>query len=289
MARPLRIEFPGAIYHITSRGNEKKQIFFDDGDRKIFLEILADVNDKYNWICHAYCIMNNHYHLVIETVDGNLSRGMRQLNGVFTQSINKKYNKTGHVFQGRYKAILVQKESYLLELARYVVLNPVRAKIADNPKEWKWSSFRSTAGFEKPHQCLTIDWILGQFGSTNRLAMEKYVAFVKDGIKSKPILKEVRNQVLLGSDDFVNELIDQLNKNKDVKEIPRNQRHIGRPSLDNLFNEDMLKDKRNANIYEAFQKYAYSQKEIADHLGMHYSTVSRLIKDQKSKVNKRTK
>jgi putative transposase len=146
MARPLRIEYDGAVYHITSRGNARKPIFKDDDDRSRFLELLRQVNDRYNGLCHAYCLMSNHYHLVIETPDGNLSKGMRQLNGVYTQSFNRKHRRVGHIFQGRYKAILIDKESHLLEVCRYVVLNPARARLVSDPEAWQWSSYRSTAG-----------------------------------------------------------------------------------------------------------------------------------------------
>ncbi len=129
MARPLRIEYSGAVYHVTSRGNARSDIFHSDHNREEFLFILDTVVRRFNWLCHAYCLMDNHYHLLIETPDGNLSLGMRQLNGIYTQKYNYLHGKTGHVFQGRYKAILVDKESYLLELSRYVVLNPVRAKM----------------------------------------------------------------------------------------------------------------------------------------------------------------
>jgi REP element-mobilizing transposase RayT len=136
MARPLCIEYPGAVYHVTSRGNEKKPVFKDDHDRENFLNALQHVNRRYNWICHAYGLMTNHYHLLIETPDGNLSIGMRQLNGVYTQLFNKWHGRARHLFQGRYKAILIQKDSHLLEVCRYVVLNPVRAKIVgDNRNE----------------------------------------------------------------------------------------------------------------------------------------------------------
>jgi REP element-mobilizing transposase RayT len=127
MARPLRVQYAGAAYHVTSRGNAGSSIFKDDKDRLTLLKVLKDVNDRYHWFCHAYCLMDNHYHLVIETPDGNLSRGMRHLNGVYTMRFNRDHQRVGHVFQGRYKAILIQKESHLLEVCRYVVLNPVRA------------------------------------------------------------------------------------------------------------------------------------------------------------------
>ncbi|MEJ2696952.1 MAG: transposase [Candidatus Sulfobium sp.] len=144
MARPLRIEYDGALYHVTSRGNERKRIFRDDEDRAAFLDTLLKVNERYNWMCHAYCLMNNHYHLIIETPDGNLSQGMRQLNGVYTQLFNRRHHRVGHLFQGRFKTILIEKEGYLLEVSRYVVLNPVRAKAVERPEHWKWSSYRGT-------------------------------------------------------------------------------------------------------------------------------------------------
>lgn len=127
MARPLRLEFPGAIYHVTSRGNARNAIFLDDEDRVLFLACLGAVVTRFGWWCHAYCLMDNHYHLLIETPEGDLSRGMRQLNGVYTQRFNRRHGRAGHVFQGRFKAIVVDRDSYLLELCRYVVLNPIRA------------------------------------------------------------------------------------------------------------------------------------------------------------------
>lgn len=126
MARPLRLEFPGAVYHITSRGNEKNPIFLSNKDRTLFLNTLEKTIDKYKWVCHAYCLMDNHYHLLIDTPLPNLSSGMRQLNSVYTQAFNKRHKRIGHLYQGRFKAIVIDKESYLLEVARYVVLNPVR-------------------------------------------------------------------------------------------------------------------------------------------------------------------
>ena len=182
MARPLRIEYDGAVYHGTSRGNAKKLIFKDDEERGIFLEILHEVNKRYNWMCHAYCLMNNHYHLVIETPDGNLSKGMRQLNGVYTQAFNKRHESVGHIFQGRYKAILIQKESHLLKVSRYVELNPVRAGIVKEPEGWEWSSYKAFVGTEKPHPCHTTGWILSQFGTRKKQAEKKYKKFIDAGI-----------------------------------------------------------------------------------------------------------
>ncbi len=279
MARPLRIEYDGALYHVTSRGNARKSIFAGDEDRKIFLDTLKKVIEKYNFLCHAYCLMNNHYHLLIETPDGNLSKGMRQLNSVYTQRYNRRNEKTGHVFQGRYKAILIQKENHLLEVCRYIVLNPVRARAAKSPKEWKWSSYKATAGFEKPHNCLTTDCILEQFGEKRGDAEKEYRGFVRSGIGEKTLWEKLKGQSILGDVDFVDRLIGYVKESKDIIEIPRNQRNVDRPNLRELFNERLLKEKqkRDIGIIEAVYEYGYSQREVASHLGMHYSTISRLL------------
>lgn len=279
MARPLRIEYGGAVYHVTSRGNERKPIFRDDEDRVAILDILHAVNRRYNWLCHAYCLMNNHYHIVIETPDGNLSRGMRQLNGVYTQTYNRRHGRVGHVFQGRYKAILIQKESHLLEVCRYVVLNPVRAKAAKKPEEWRWSSYRGTIGMETPHSCLTTDWIVGQYGIRRRAAWRKYREFVEAGIGVEGIWKEVKGQGILGKEEFKERALRYAKGYESIKEIPRNQRYIGRPDLSALLETDLIKHrgKRKNKIKEAVMEYGYSQKEVADYFKVHYSTISRLV------------
>lgn len=279
MARPLRIEYAGAVYHITSRGNERKAVFKGDQDRLNFLNTLQHVNKRYNWICHAYCLMDNHYHLLIETPDGNLAIGMRQLNGVYTQLVNKLHGRAGHLLQGRYKSILIQKDSHLLEVCRYVVLNPVRAKMVETPGAWKWSSYRATAGRESPHPCLTIDWVLGQFSAKRGKAEKEYQQFVQWGIGKQTIWTEVRGQAILGEEEFADKLIDHLRKHKDVPEIPKSQRYVARPLLAKLFTEKVVRDKqkRDRKIAEAVEKYLYSQREIAGHLGLHYTSVSRII------------
>ncbi len=280
MARPLRIEYEGAVYHITSRGNRRKPIFKDEDDQRLFLSTLESVNKRYNWLNHAYCLMNNHYHLIIETPDGNLSKGMRQLNGVYTQMFNKRHKKTGHIFQGRYKAILIQKDSHLLEACRYVVLNPVRAKIVHKLEDWKWSSYRSTAGLDKPHLCLTTEWILGQYSKRKKQAERKYSEFVEAGIGGKVIWKDVRGQCILGKEEFAEGLMDYIKGYRDIKEIPKSQRYADRPRLGMLFDKGIIKDKakRNKIAKEAIERYGYTQKEIADFVGIHYSVVSRLLK-----------
>jgi putative transposase len=146
MSRPLRIEFAGALYHVTSRGVRRERIFEHDADRLGFLDLLGRVAVDFNWVVHAYWLMGNHYHLLVETPDGNLGKGMRQLNGVYTQDCNRQHGRVGHLFQGRYKSILVDADSYLLELSRYVVLNPVRAGMVKSARDWPWSSYRAMVG-----------------------------------------------------------------------------------------------------------------------------------------------
>ena len=181
MARPLRIEYAGAVYHVTSRGDRREAIYLDDTDREVWLEIFGSVCERFNWRCHAWVQMDNHYHLVVETVEGNLSKGMRQLNGVYTQAHNRRHNRVGHVFQGRFKGILFDADSYLLELSRYVVLNPLRAGMVKQLRHWKWSSYPAMTGKAKPPEWLETDWILGHFGEQRKRAVTRYIEFVREG------------------------------------------------------------------------------------------------------------
>jgi REP element-mobilizing transposase RayT len=290
MTRPLRIEYPGAVYHVTSRGNEKKPVFKTDEDRQNFLKTLQHVNRRYNWICHAYCLMTNHYHILVETPEGNLSIGMRQLNGVYTQLFNKLHGRTGHLFQGRYKAILIQKDSHLLEVCRYVVLNPVRAKMVENPEDYCWSSYLSTAGRTKAHPCLTTDWVLGQFSGKRGKAEQEYRKFVGWGIGERTIWSGVRGQSILGEECFADRFVDHLRKHVDIPEITRSQKYLKRPALETLFPEEVLRNKRRRDrrIAEAVGLHGYFQREIAEHLGLNYATISRLVAAQERMSNNKT-
>jgi REP element-mobilizing transposase RayT len=290
MARPLRIEYPGAIYHVTTRGNGSNKIFSDDQDREIFLSILGTVVTRYNWLCHAYCLMDNHYHLMIETPDANLSIGMRQMNGMYTQRYNRRHDNSGHIFQGRFKAILVQKENYLRELCRYVVLNPVRVGLAEKPEAWEWSSYLGTTGMRKRPKYLTTDWILGMFSSRRVVAEKRYRAFVREGIKGGSPWGKLQGQVLLGEEGFTLKFKELLENKRDVKEIPRLQRYANRPSLNTIFSGQKSTAERDTGINIAHVNHGYTLKEIADHLGIHYTTVSRVITKKaanKHKVNKK--
>lgn len=283
MARPLRVEFPGALYHVTSRGNAGQEVFLDDGDRLNFLDILAEVVERYRFICYAYCLMGNHYHLLLETPEANLSRGMRQLNGVYTQRFNRRHKRSGHLFQGRYKAILVEKDAYLLEVARYIVLNPVRAGLVRSPGRWRWSSYRATAGLEEPPQFLKVEWLLSQFDLRPERARRAYRRFVAQG-KRITIWDELKGGVILGREKFVEELKPVLEGKRSLVEIPRKERLVHRPKLEELFAGVRKKDERDERIYRAVVKYGYKLREVGEYLGLHYSTVSRIVSRQKSKV-----
>lgn len=276
MARPLRIEFPGALYHITSRGNAGNDIFVDDTDRLKFLEVLGGVVERFAWVAYAYCLMPNHYHLLVETPEGNLSRGMRQLNGVYTQAFNQRHGRAGHIFQGRFKAIVVEKESHMLELARYVVLNPVRAGLVRQPRLWRWSSYRATVGEIPPPRFLETDWILSQFDSKLDRARGQYRQFVRQGY-GVDVWEELRGGVLLGTDRFVRRMRPLLQEVGAIHDIPRKQRLAARPSLVRLFGKaGPDTEKRDKVIYQAVYEHGYTLAEVGEHLGLHYSTISRI-------------
>jgi REP element-mobilizing transposase RayT len=269
MARPLRLEYPGALYHITCRGNARDKVFLVDPDRELFLEVLSQVVRRFKWRCHAYCQMTNHFHLLIETVDPTLSRGMRQLNGVYTQEFNRRHRRTGHIFQGRFKAILVERDAYLLELARYVVLNPVRAKMVRRAQDWPWSSYRATAGLEDAPSFLTTDWILEQFAGAKANAEKAYRSFVSEG-RDVTVWENLRGQIYLGSDTFIEQ---HAPAGATAREIPRAQQQVGRPQLAAILSDA----KDSVGIARAYLEHRYTQQEIADHLGVHYSTISRRV------------
>ncbi|MFZ6642587.1 transposase [Undibacterium sp. TC4M20W] len=203
---------------MTSRGDRREDIYLDDEDRQGWLTVLAEVCYRFNWVVHAYCEMSNHYHLLVETVDGNLSRGMRQLNGLNTQRFNRKHKQVGHLFHGRYKAILVQKEAHLLELARYVVLNPVRAKMVDLPEQWHWSNYDLCVRDQRAPSWFDTDWLLGQFGTNRKQARLAYAKFVLEGVRLASPLLATRHQLLLSDEAFVEKYQHQL-RPEELREV----------------------------------------------------------------------
>ncbi len=275
MSRPLRIELAGGLYHVTSRGDRREAIYFSDADRQQWLTIFAEVCQRFNWRCHAWCQMTNHYHLVVETPEANLAQGMRQLNGVYTQYINRAHRRVGHVFQGRYKAILVERDAYLVELSRYVVLNPVRAGMVSLPGEWPWSSWQAMMGQAPSAEWLETRWLLRQFSEDDIQARKAYEDFVRAGVGLPSIWEELSGQIYLGSREFIEVAQASLPGQSQSKEIPRMQR---RPPAKPLADYAARFHERDDAIRAAFASGDYTQAQIAEHFGVDYSTVSRVAK-----------
>lgn len=274
MSRPLRLELPGAFYHVTSRGNGGDDIYRDDEDRESWLSTLAEVCRRFSWVCHAYCQMTNHYHVLVETPQANLSIGMRQLNGVYTQNFNRRHGRMGHVFQGRFKAILVDKENYLLELARYVVLNPLRAKLVRRLENWPWSSYLATCGQAPKPEWLEVDGVLSRFSSRRANAIAKYVTFVHEGARLPSVWSQVQGQIYLGSEKFVKKIQTLVDKKPTVAEVPLAQRR----ALKRALSDFARAHERDEAIALAYLSGEHTMAAIAEHFGVHYTTVSRLVK-----------
>jgi REP element-mobilizing transposase RayT len=280
MARPLRLEYPGACYHITSRGNARQAIFRDDVDREAFLAIVSSAVKRFGWEIYAYCLMGNHYHLLFVTPLANLSRGMMHLNGLYTQRFNRRHARVGHVFQGRFGAILVERETYLLELARYISLNPVRAGMVSAAEDWRWSSHRAHAALVAAPPWLRVEPILERFADDAMQAALQYRRFVAAGVGLASPWSQLRGQVLLGTDLFAERLRERLAQRAVSREVPRADRWVARPALETLLPRTELSGRppRNAAVAGACLTHGYTLAEVARHTGLHYSTVSRILR-----------
>lgn len=277
MSRPVRIEFPGAHYHVTSKGTNEQAVFLDDEDRAVFLNVLDGVVSRFGWLVHSYVMMENHYHLVVEVPNANLSKGMRQLNGVYTQHFNRRHGREGSLFQGRFRSILFEPVDYLLPLCRHVVLNPVRVKETRSPNTYRWSSHRATAGAMKCPGWLATESVLSSFGKRLKENQTKYKEYVKAGVGEASPLEDRTHQVLLGSPKFLSEMEPILNGEKLAKRGPK--RAGRRRSLPALFKnvDTKTRSERNELIKRAHIDYAYTLMEIGDFLGIHYTTVSKVV------------
>jgi REP element-mobilizing transposase RayT len=229
MARPLRLDFPGAVYHITARGDRQGLIFEDDADRATFIELLAREIKQQGWLLYAFCLLGNHYHLLLETPEPNLVRGMRHLNGIYTQAFNRRHGRSGHVLQGRYKAIVVDPDTYLRELCRHVVLNPVRAGMVASPADWPWSSYLPTAGETVCPDWLAAQHVLDLLSVEGSQARRAYVRFVADGLVGPSPWPHVKGQIFLGSEAFTARMEKLLGGEK-PKGIARRQLAARRPN-----------------------------------------------------------
>jgi REP element-mobilizing transposase RayT len=262
--------FPGAVYHVIARGNNKQRIFHGPGDWNAFLELVETAVERYAWIVYGYCLMHNHYHLLIETPRGNLSIGMRHLNGRYASGYNRRRDHVGHVFQGRFAAILVEKDSHLLETVRYIALNPVRTRepLCERPEEWPWSSYAATLGLAPSPPWLASDWVLAQFAEDRATARARLKAFVDEGLLASAEPESWPAGIYSASEQYVRARTADL---QPIAEIPRAHWQPLRPTLGEIF-----ADAGDA-IGTAYRDYGYTMREIAEHLGCHYTTISRRL------------
>ncbi len=273
-----------------SRGDRREHIVRSNEDYALFIRVVVESVKRFNILIHSYCLMANHYHLLVETPDSNLASAMRHINGVYTQRYNVRNKTVGHVFQGRYKAILVEKDEYLLSLCRYIERNPVRAGIVEHPVDYTWSSYRTIAGIDdKEKDLITTDWVLSQFAKSRGMARKRYIEYIlsPDADDDKPF-ESVKGSCFLGSKAFVSQFSDEVWDKEDLKEFTQSQRNINRPPLSVLLPQWLPKQERDIRAYEAVYDFGYHQREVADHLDLHYAYISRVIARVRERLNSKT-
>ncbi len=286
MARPLRIEYPGAFYHVTSRGNERKIVFQSNRDRERYLSYLESAHERYGAVIHVYCLMGNHYHLLLETPRGNLSKILQYINGAYTTYFNIKRSRSGHLFQGRYKGILVDKDEYCKELSRYIHLNAVRAGMVKAPLEYPWSSYRYFVGRDKKPNWLTTEFVLGDFGGEGRRGFKRYREYVEKGA-SREIenpLKKVIASTFLGGKEFIESIkLEYLAKKEiDRRDLPALKKILRGPTLETI-EKAVIKAVgrgfplfKKTCIYLSYQHSGLNLREIGEYFGMQRSAISQL-------------
>lgn len=242
----------------------------------MFLDILEKVVQRHRWVIHAYCLMGNHYHLLVETPDPNLSRGMQLLNGLYAQRHNLEHGRVGHLFQGRYGYTLIDKEEYFLVAACYIVLNPVRGGLAEHPSRYRWSSFRATAGMERPPAFLTTSTILLCFSQDIKTAQKLYVDFVERGIDDETS-KRIESGGVCGGEDFQAKIFEFIEDKRSIKDIPRRERYAGRPPIEGILDGWQDLRDRNERIFRAVHEFGYTQSAVANHLGLAPSTICEIV------------
>ena len=281
MARPLRIEFPGALYHVTSRGDRREDIFVDDTDRATVLAVVAQGLGRFDAQLLSYCLMGNHYHFVVHTRQGRLSALMRHVNGIYTQAFNRRHGKVGHLFQGRFKAILVDREAYLLQLCRYVELNPVRAGLVAQPADWPWSSYRAHVGqAEVPAWLGSAElhgYLLGRDAQTaadRAKAARAYAKWVAAGRDVDLWAEGLRRQIYLGDDEFVQKMLDAATPTaRRSTSVPKPQRSVPRTLTQWL----ARCDSREEALRQAHRASGLTMTALAAELGLTPARVGQLI------------
>jgi REP element-mobilizing transposase RayT len=256
-----------------SRGNAKQPIFVETEDYEQFLEIVSATTERFQVLCRAYCLMPNHFHLLLQPAELPLSRMMQQLNSTYSQWFNRRYLRVGHLLQGRFKALLVDRDQYLLRVIRYIVLNPVKAGLVTQPEEWVWSSYHATVGRRTPPPFLALDDVWSALGAGRDQAGQQFAEYVA----ANSSLDEPYGPVVFGSQELIDQVGVALEQHRETRDISRAERFAVRPSLDELLSK--ARDGSNATLWrDAFRLHGYTLREIGDFAGYHYSTVWRRIR-----------
>jgi putative transposase len=276
MARPLRVHIPGVLYHVMSRGNARQEIFLDAGDYTRFLVRLAVTAARFGVLCRAYCLMVNHFHLLLEPRQFPLSRMMHQLNSSYSQSFNRRHERVGHLLQGRFKSPMIDGDAYLRRVLRYIVLNPVRAGLVAQPAEWPWSSYRATAGLETPPSFLTLDRVWRSFDADPSTAQRRYAAFVAGGPSGRS--DRLSGTIADGPELFRSRVGDVLERYRDEGDLTYADRFACRPSLERIFENAHDAAALDQAMRRAFERHGYTLREIGDFVRRPACTVWRRIR-----------
>ncbi|MCP3998512.1 MAG: addiction module toxin RelE [bacterium] len=264
------------MFHVVARGVERRTLFIDEADRRCFLKILGTACERYKVLVHAYCLMNNHYHLLLQSLDGRLSSAMRHLNGSYGRWFNRRRDRVGHLFQGRFKASLIEAETYLLEVVRYIELNPCRAGLVDDPVAWPASSYRARVGLDEAPVWLDRKEVLQRFGAGTDAIIE-YREFVNRGLSRGASVNPVRTNSIVGSPAFVSRHAERARHLASSQKVPRRQRLADRPSIGELLATSTSESEMRRRAVRAVVDYGYTMTAVAHHLNRHYTTISRWV------------
>jgi len=293
VARQIRIEYEGAFYHVTSRGNQKQPIFFNDLNYLRFLDSLGEAHETYAATFHAYCLMKNHFHFMIETPKANLSQIMHFLNTSYSIYLNKSQDRVGHLFQGRFKSILIEADSYVQRLSRYIHMNPVIAKIAECPDQYVWSSYRDYIGLRKSPPWLKTDFILGLFNHNRNEARQHYISYVLNtSVHDLESLRhEIKRSAILGSPEFIEKTMRLISPEfREDPELPLLRGLRERPSLNRIqLESDRVlgranKYNRDSVIFISRHKEGYALRAVADYFSLSQSGVVKISRRMKKLI-----
>ncbi len=278
MTRPLRPEYPKALYYVCSAGNRGQSVFQSRDDANIWIELLQWVCERFGCCCFGYCLMPTEYHLIIKTPEPNLSKAIRQLNGVYTQRTNKLHGTGGHVFGGRYKSIVVQEEKYLLPILAHIFCLPLRAGFVKYSSQYKWSSFKYLLGKEQTPSYLDLSWFAQDFFSD----VNRFEKFLKENL-TNDVLAEVRKQIYLGDDQFIGMVLERIKEKSRSKEFPHDQ--ITKPVSVLILDFTQKGHTKNDAIAKTYLTGNYTLKQVADSVSVHYSKISKIVSDYEKRIH----